>query len=204
MLCGSVGFIRDGARARSNFAVGLLAVSKWHDVAVLFPDGCHGRVTYLEVKRHLNKPDLISDCEMLDRGPDWVVLKYVSDRIWSVGGVVFEAGATTLAFYRNSLGHVLWKMYGADGDLKGHLFHICRDVNVGNRKVEYLDLLLDLWYDAAGRLTVLDREEVVACTQEGRLSDADLAWIADQEMRIVQDQQQYMHDLAGLLEKSGG
>ncbi len=143
-------------------------------------------MAYLEVKRHLNKPDESYPCEVLVRGDGYVVLKYVNARPGQVGDVTFEVGSTTFAYYRNGAGYVLWKMCGADDRLKGHLFHICRDLKVGEGGVEYLDLLLDLWYDAEGRLTVLDREELEACRASGAVGKTDLDWIDRQAREIEQ------------------
>lgn len=144
-------------------------------------------MAYLEVKRHLNKPDESYSCEALVRGNGTVVLKYVNDQPGRVSGVAFEVGSTTFAYYRTGAGYVLWKMCGADDRLKGHLFHICRDLKVGEDGVEYLDLLLDLWYDAEGRLTVLDREELEACRASGAVGKTDLDWIDRQAREIEQN-----------------
>ncbi len=81
--------------------------------------------------------------------------------------------------------HVMWRMCAPSGDLKGHLFHICRDVQVEERRVSYLDLLLDIWIDSDGVAEVLDREDVEACYTEGKLCEADLKTIAAEEKRIV-------------------
>ena len=46
--------------------------------------------------------------------------------------------------------------------LEGHLFHICRNQQVQEDRVEYLDLLLDVWVDSEGHITILDRDELEA------------------------------------------
>lgn len=148
----------------------------------------------LEKKRHLNKPDESYLCDLLKRGSDYVVLKYVSERPGRVGSVTFDVGSTTYAYYRNREGYVLWKMCGPDGRLKGHMFHICRDLQVSENQVQYLDLLLDIWIDADGELTVLDREEVEACTTEGLIGEEDLVWIAQQEREITNNVRQIISD----------
>ena len=151
----------------------------------------------LEVKRHLNKPDESYLCDLLRRGSDYVVLKYVSDRPGRVGGVTFEVGSTTYAFYRTGAGYVLWRMFGPDNKLKGHLFHICRDLKVAEDRVEYQDLLLDLWFDADGRLTILDRDEVEDCAANGVIREQDLRWIARQEQKIIENWRKIISDFDG-------
>lgn len=155
----------------------------------------------LEIKRHLNKRDESYLCDLFKRGRDYVVLEYVSDQPGRVGDVTFEVKSTTYAYYRTRAGYVLWKMFGADNKLKGHLFHICRDQQVKDDRVEYLDLLLDIWVGADGKLTILDRDEVEACAAKGVIGEQDLAWIARQEQEITKNWRQIISDfdrLSGL------
>jgi predicted RNA-binding protein associated with RNAse of E/G family len=142
-------------------------------------------VLFCEFKRHLDKPDETYMCDLVARGTDWVVLSYVSNRAWEVAGALLPAGSQTLAFYHTGVAHVLWQMHAPSGNLKGHLFHICRDVQVEERRVSYLDLLLDVWIGSDGVVEILDREDVDMCYREGKLCEADLEAIAAEEKRIV-------------------
>lgn len=157
----------------------------------------------LEVKRHLNKPDESYLCEVYEHGADHVMLKYISDRSGRLGDVKFEAGSITYAYYRTGGGYVLWKICGPDGELKGYLFHICREQKVSEDRVEYLDLLLDLWIDSQGRLTILDRDELEACAQEGKIGEQDLAWIAQQEKLITENGNRIITDFDRLWDSLG-
>lgn len=139
----------------------------------------------LEIKHNLKKPDESYLCDLLERGSNYIVLKYVNERPGRVGNVTFEVGSNTYAYYRTGGGYVLWRMFGADNKLKGHLFHVCRDQQVREDQVEYLDLLLDLWIDLDGQLTILDRVEVDECAAKGLIGEKDLAWIARQEREII-------------------
>ena len=142
-------------------------------------------MSFCELKRHLNKPDEEYMCDLVARGADWVVLSYVSRRPWQVADTHLPSGSQTLAFYQTGVARVLWRMCAPSGELKGHLFHVCRDVCVGENGVCYLDLLLDIWIDSDGGVAVLDRAEVDACHEAGQLSEADLQLIATEEKRIV-------------------
>ena len=152
-------------------------------------------MTFLETKRHLNKPDQFFSCELVKRAPNWVLLKYVSDRSWQVGETFVAPGSVTFAFYRSDAGVVLWKMCGPAGRLLGHLFHICKDLAIFQDGVTYLDLLLDIWVDAAGRVQILDRDELAACETAGAVDEADLAWIRRQETDVMH---RYRHMIAEL------
>ncbi len=140
---------------------------------------------FCELKRHLNKPDETYMCDLVARDTDWVVLSYVSNRAWEFAGTHLPAGSQTLAFYQRGGAHVLWRMCDPSGGLVGHLFHICRDVQVEERRVSYLDLLLDIWIDSDGVVEVLDREDVDMCYREGKLCEVDLKSITSEEKRIV-------------------
>ena len=153
----------------------------------------------LEIKRHLNKPDESYLCDLLKRNSDWIIVKYVSDRPGRVGSVIFDAGSKTYAYYKIGVGYVIWKMLDPDDILKGYLFHICQDLHVEKDKVKYLDLLLDVWIDADGQITILDRDEVEECKAKGVIGKKELTWIARQEQEIVKNWEQIITDFNILL-----
>jgi hypothetical protein len=154
----------------------------------------------LEMKRHLNKADESYLCDVFKRGSDYVVLKYVNERPGRVGGIICDVGSTTYAYYKPGRGYVLWKICGPDGRLKCHLFHVCRNLEVREDRVEYLDLLLDLLIDADGQLTVLDWEEVEVCAAKGVIGQQDLAWIARQRREITDNMGRLISDFDLLLQ----
>ena len=153
----------------------------------------------LEIKRHINKPDQSFVCDLLKRGQDYIIIKYVNERPGNVGAVFFDTGSTTYAYYREAMGYVVWKMMNPDDVLEGYLFHICCDLQVHKDRVAYLDLLLDVWIDARGRLEILDRGEVQECAQAGMLGAHELGWIARQEQEIVENWPQIVADFNDLL-----
>ena len=146
----------------------------------------------LEIKRHLNKPDESYLCDLLKRGNGYILIRYVSPGAGRVGPLTFEPGTVTDAYYHTGGGYVQWRMRGANGCLRGHLFQVCREQKVSAERVEYLDMLLDLWVDQNGELLVLDRDEVDLCAAQGVLDQQDLAWIADQERRVRNDSAEMM------------
>ena len=153
----------------------------------------------LEIKRHLNKPDESYRCDLFKRGNGYVVLKYVNERPGRVGDVMFQTGSTTYAFYKTGMGYALWRMSGPDDRLKGYLFHICRDQLIGEDRVEYLDLLLDVWIDTRGKITILDRDEVAECEANGMIGEQDVASIACQEREITRNWRQIISEFDRLI-----
>ena len=153
----------------------------------------------LEIKRHLNKPDESYLCDLLLRGNDYVILKYVSPHPGRVGSVTFGAGSTTFAYYRTGKGYVIWRMLNPKKILEGHLFHICKDQQVQDTRVEYLDLLLDVWIDSGGHMIILDRDELEDCAEKGEIGEKELRWIAQQEKVIKENWRQIISDFDRLL-----
>ena len=153
----------------------------------------------LELKRHLNKPDESYLCDLLKRGDDYIIIKYVNEQPGSVASVTFDIGSTTYAYYRNGMGYVIWKMENPHHVLEGYLFHICSDLQVKDDKVEYQDLLLDIWVDAKGQITILDRDEVQQCEAAGLIGEVELKWIARHEQEIVGNWHQIIADFNQLL-----
>ena len=144
----------------------------------------------LEIKHHINKPDQSYLCDLLKRGDDYILIKYVNERPGTVGSVFFDSGSTTYAYYRDGEGYVVWKMINPHNVLEGYLFHICCDLQVREDRVAYLDLLLDIWIDPGGQLKILDRDEVQECVQRGLLGERELEWIARQEQLVIENWQQ--------------
>ena len=153
----------------------------------------------LEIKRHLNKPVESYLCDLLKRGNDYIIIKYVNEQPGSVGSVTFDTGSTTYAYYRKGMGYVVWKMVDPHNVLKGYLFHICCDLQVREDRVVYLDLLLDVWIDTRGQITILDRDEVQQCAEDHMIGENELMWIAQHERQIVENWQEIVADLNRLL-----
>jgi len=152
------------------------------------------RMKILELKRHLNKPEESYLCDLLTRGSDYIIIKYVSNRSGRVGAVNFKAGSTTYAYYKSGMGYVIWKMFNPGNRLEGYLFHICQDIHLEEDKIKYLDLLLDIWIDAEGQITILDRDEVEECAAKGVIGESELMWIAQQEQEIIENWKQIISD----------
>ncbi len=123
--------------------------------------------TVTEIKHNLNKPDQSFRCELLHHGGSRMVISYRSPRAYSQGDIRIPSGTLTLACYEEGLPYILWKMIGPDGCLVGHYVHLCDRVRIGPDRVEYDDLLLDLWFFPDGDCRVLDEDELrQACDDE--------------------------------------
>ncbi len=133
----------------------------------------------IENKRHINKPTERYECDLISMDSGRAVLRYVSDRTFESKrlGITFPPGCITLALYEEGKSRVFWGIYSPDAELLGYFVHICRDVAISDDEVDYLDLLLDIWFYPDGRHIILDEDEVAECREDGRLTDEDLIYI---------------------------
>ncbi len=123
--------------------------------------------TITEIKHNPGKPDQSFQCGLLHHGGSCMVISYRSDRPYSLGDIRIPSGTLTLAYYEEGLPYVLWKMIGPGGRLVGHYVHLCDRVRIGPDRVEYDDLLLDLWFYPDGGCRVLDEDELIQARDEG-------------------------------------
>lgn len=140
-----------------------------------------------ERKRHITKPDEFYWCQELHREARYLVLRYEVTRAARLGSIDIPAGSHTLAHYWENRGYVLWEMYGPEGILIGYCYHLCLPPQIGPQSVEYLDLLLDLWFDPQGNLTVLDEDEYEEARQQGKISGDAARLVECERRRIPQD-----------------
>jgi len=71
--------------------------------------------------------------------------------------------------------------------LLGYLVHICKDLKIFDDSLDYLDMLLDIWFSSDGRHIVLDEDEVEQCIDAGRLTKADAEYIDAAKEEAIQD-----------------
>ena len=144
---------------------------------------------FLEIKRHINKPDEEYRCELLKKRPGSVVLSYVSDRAFASSrlGVTFPPRCVTHAFYWKSRPYVFWAIYSPGAKLLGYLVHICTEMEIGESSVSYLDMLLDIWFSPDGAHLVLDEDEVEQCLRRGLITEDDVAYIDASRKAALED-----------------
>lgn len=138
-----------------------------------------------ERKRHLQKPDEFYWCAEVHREPGYLVLRYDVTKDSHLGPTLIPAGSVTFAHYREGAPYVLWEMLGPDRALIGYCYHLCRPPQIGADFVEYVDLLLDLWFDTEGRLTVLDEDELEEAVAIGKVAAAEAAQVREQGTQVA-------------------
>ena len=133
--------------------------------------------TIREVKRNLDKPDQEFLCHLLHREMGYVVLDYTTEQPYMAGDTVIPSGSRTVGHYWTGAGYVLWEMFGPEGDLLGYYIHFCRGPIVEDDRVEYTDLILDLWVDPDGTETVLDEDELRKALRFGLMTHEECGMV---------------------------
>ena len=155
-----------------------------------------------EIKNHVNKPVERYQCDLLLKEPGHAVLRYVSDRTFASTrlGVTFPPRCVTIAFYWESQPYVFWGIFSPEEELLGYLIHICRDVSIGDDRVSYLDMLLDIWFFPDGTHIILDEDEVEECLRSGKLTEEDREYIESSRKVAIADFEMNAQTLKALSE----
>ena len=138
-----------------------------------------------EIKEHKNKETQRFLCNVLHREANYLVVSFHSEKEGNIKDIVIPSGSTTIAHYWTDRGYVVWRMYGPEGLLIGTLFHIVKDVIIASTHVQYLDLIVDIWIAPAGKLRVLDEDELEECKKAGLVSIEEEQWIEKQKTLIL-------------------
>jgi len=62
-------------------------------------------------------------------------------------------------FYYSDRWFNIFQVFGADGTMKGWYCNICKPARIGDRQIDFVDMVLDVFVYPDGRSLVLDREE---------------------------------------------
>ena len=150
---------------------------------------------FLEIRLHRAKPPQLFRCDILHREKNYVVLRYISDCPLKITTCTFKKGSITIAHYWKDRNYVLWEFLEPHAGLKGYLFHICKNVEIGNDYVSYEDLELDIWFDPSGSATVLDEEELNDCALRGLFQSDEVSFIVNQKDWIISNFKSIIHTI---------
>ena len=130
-----------------------------------------------EVKRHLDGRVERHSLRLVLRRPHLVVACYEFARGLQTDAFTFPRGSFTYGFFWRRRPYVMYRMLDPQGQLVANRFDVVEDVRLGERRVSYRDLLLDIWIDASGHVQIADEDDVADARREGALSSAQLARI---------------------------
>jgi len=153
-----------------------------------------------EVKHHLDGQIERFECDVVELQPgSHAILRYVGyrDKPLRDGRLYLPAGAIhTLAFFWQERDFLVYKLLSPDGTLYGHRFDVCQDVCITKEKIEFVDLLLDLWVDPSGEIHVLDEEEVEEQKARGLLTKQQLQVIEETKRYLLGNYRQILIEIA--------
>ena len=124
-----------------------------------------GRQRFIEVKRRLDGSVKEFDCELVHRTESVVI---VSFRLPAAVGDV-PKGSTTIGWFWARRPYNLYRFAAGDGDVLRHRFDVVDEVRIGEDRVEYLDLIVDVLVSPTGEVTIEDEDELKAAAKRGRV-----------------------------------
>jgi len=157
----------------------------------------------IEVKRHLDGRVERFACRLVARERHVAILRFDHRGRRMAGGFELPAGGRTYGFFWPRRAYVLYRIVGPDGALIVHRFDVVESVRLGEREVSYLDLLLDVLVDPAGRVRVEDEDHVADCSRRGLLSKPQQARIGRAKMLLLRRHNAIEREAARLLARIG-
>jgi hypothetical protein len=150
---------------------------------------------FTEVKRRLDGSEERFDCELLHR-TDGVVV--VSFRLPSAIGDL-PKGSTTLGWFWARRPYNLYRFLAKDGDVLRHRFDVVDGVRIGEDRVEYLDLIVDVLVSPTGEVAIEDEDELRAAAKRGRVDAGRLDAIERALTTVTRDWRRIVREALAVL-----
>jgi len=117
----------------------------------------------LEIKRTVSGGEKRFACRVLSSHDGYLVVLFVAPEAMQVHGVHLPAGTVTFGhFWRNRPYNVYHWLDAATGRTLGHYLNLAADTVVGEDRLEWLDLVIDVLALPGAPPRVLDEDEVPA------------------------------------------
>lgn len=126
-----------------------------------------------ECRDHVLSTPSFFHCTLVRRAAGEALLEYVTRRGGRIKDLDVPAGSRTHAFYREGADWVPWRITAPGGALLCELVHLAGGIRVGEDRVRYRDLLLDVLRVPGGEPRVIDQEDLARAEAEGLLSRAE-------------------------------
>lgn len=163
----------------------------------------HGLPAVEEVKRTVDGRVQAFRCGLLERTRWRAVVLFVTEREVRGDRYVFPPGSRTYGVFWARRPYNCYRMHGPDGALIAHRFDVVDSVRLGPGRIEYRDLLLDLWVPPGGPASVEDEDEVRAAEAAGLLSAADLRRIRRAREYLLRGYRGIITEVAAALDALG-
>lgn len=146
-----------------------------------------GPALFTEARHHVFSPPTFYHCRLVSSDGETAVLEYRGKRAGSIKGVQVPVGSRTVARYTSGADAIPWVVYGPDDERLCAVIHMADRIRVGRDRVTYRDLLVDVFIDAAGNVSIQDRDDLQRALSEGLLDEAQAVAILASAERVARD-----------------
>lgn len=130
--------------------------------------------TIREVKKRLHGTAKSFDVDLLLREGTLTLVRFVTVVAMKGDENRFPAGSYTYGFFWDDRNYDIYRMHLPDGTLYAHRFDVLKNTRFTGKRLEWTDLLLDVWIYPDGQLVWKDEEQVEEYLRKGWMSREDL------------------------------
>lgn len=163
----------------------------------------HGLPAVDEVKRTPDGREQVFRCGLLDQSPARSVVLFITEREVRSGGYRFPPGSRTYGLFWARRPYTCYRMHGPDGALIAHRFDVVDAVRLRPGRIEYRDLLLDVWVPPGAPAYAEDEEEVEAAAAAGLLTPAEAARVRRVRTLLLGRYRRIIAEVAAVLASLG-
>jgi uncharacterized protein len=116
----------------------------------------------VEIKRTLAGREKRFDCRLISGDQSQAVVLWVASEPMHVHGIDLPAGTLSLGYFWTDRHYNVYHWLDRSGRTVGFYFNICDRTRIDGQSIEWRDLVVDVLSTPAGRLEVLDEDELPA------------------------------------------
>jgi len=120
-----------------------------------------------ERKRLLSGGEVTYECELVTLQKSFGILRYVLDSRCQVGSLTLLPGMVSYGFYWTGRPYTLYLWWSNAGDRVGYYFNLADSIHLSERVFAWRDLALDILVHPAGRVEIIDEEQIPSQLDEG-------------------------------------
>jgi hypothetical protein len=143
----------------------------------------------VELKRTLVGREKRFDCRLIEGDQRHAVLLFIAAAPMHVHGVDLPIGTVTFGYFWTDRLYNVYHWLDAQGGTIGYYFNLSDSTTISDGRLEWRDLTLDVLATPAGRLEVLDEDELPADldqTLRARIDEAKQAILGDPQQVMAE------------------
>jgi len=162
-------------------------------------DHVAGLAPVLELKRTLDGREKTFRCQLIDGDRDHAVLLFISSSPMHVHGVDLPAGTVTFGHFWTGRFYNVYHWMDRRRATIGFYFNLSDETVIGDGRIEWRDLTLDVLALPSGRIEVLDEDELPSdldATTRAHIGEGRQAILAD-PLSLMDEIERRSNALAG-------